>query len=78
MQKRQVVILGQKNNKLLFSGRPPLGAYITLNGYRFLVIGVAPRIGRGNDDGDNQKLYIPLSTMLSSFRCKAKTSPPTP
>src|ERR1700734_1935060 len=66
-QHRQVVVLGQKNNKLLFPGRPSLGAYITLNGYRFLVIGVAKRIGRGNDDGDNQKIYIPLTTMLQLY-----------
>ncbi len=66
-QHRQVVVLGQKNNKLLFPGRPSLGTYITLNGYRFLVIGVAKRIGRGNDDSDNQKIYIPLTTMLELF-----------
>ncbi|HWZ52739.1 MAG TPA: ABC transporter permease [Granulicella sp.] len=66
-QHRQVVVLGQKNNTLLFPGRPSVGAYITLNGYRFQVIGVAKRIGRGNDDGDNQKLYIPLTTMLELF-----------
>ena len=66
-QHRQVVVLGQKNNKLLFPGRPSLGAYITLNGYRFLVIGVAKRIGRGNDDSDNQKIYIPLTTMLQLY-----------
>ena len=74
-QKRQVVVLGQKNNKLLFQGRPSLGAYITLNGYRFLVIGVAPRIGRGNDDGDNQKLYIPLTTMLQLFPLQGANIP---
>jgi len=66
-QHRQVVVLGQKNNQLLFPGRPSLGAYITLNGYRFQVIGVAPKIGRGNNSGDNQKLYIPLSTMIQLF-----------
>jgi putative ABC transport system permease protein len=66
-QHRQVVVLGQKNNKLLFPGRPPLGAFITINGYRFQVIGVAERIGRGNNDGDNQKIYIPLSTMMQLF-----------
>jgi putative ABC transport system permease protein len=66
-QHRLVVVLGQKNNKLLFPGRPSLGAYITINGYRFQVIGVADKIGRGNNDGDNQKLYIPLSTMMELF-----------
>ena len=40
-QHRLVVILGQKSNKLLFPGRPSVGNFITLNGYRLEVIGVA-------------------------------------
>jgi putative ABC transport system permease protein len=74
-QRRQVVVLGQKNNKLLFPGRPSLGAFITLNGYRFQVIGVAEKIGRDNNDGDNQKIYIPLSTMLDLFALKGDNIP---
>ncbi|WP_263375708.1 ABC transporter permease [Granulicella aggregans] len=74
-QKRQVVVLGQKNNLLLFPGRPSVGAYITINGYRFLVIGVAKKIGRGNDDGDNQKIYIPLSTMMDLFPITGENVP---
>jgi putative ABC transport system permease protein len=66
-QHRQVVVLGNKNNKLLFPGRPSLGAFITLNGYRFQVVGIAAKIGRGNNDGMNQQIYIPLSTMLQIF-----------
>ena len=66
-QHRQVVVLGEKNNKLLFPGRPSIGSFLTLNGYRFQVIGVAPKIGRGNNDSDNQKIYIPLSTMMQLF-----------
>src|SRR5258708_14552578 len=65
--RRQVVVLGQKLEKLLFPGRPSLGAFITLNGYRFQVIGVAAKTGRGNNDGMNQRIYIPLSTMLEFF-----------
>ncbi len=74
-QRRQVVVLGQKNNKLLFPGRPSLGAFITLNGYRFQVVGVAEKIGRGNNDGDNQKIYIPLSTMMELFAMKGENIP---
>jgi len=66
-QHRLVIVLGQKNNTLLFPGRPSVGAFITLNGYRFQVIGVAAKIGRGNNDGDNQKVYIPLTTMMQLF-----------
>ncbi|MDE3105364.1 MAG: ABC transporter permease [Acidobacteriota bacterium] len=74
-QRRQVVVLGQKNHQLLFSGHPAIGAYITLNGYRFQVVGVAAHVGRGNDDGDNQKVYIPLSTMLQLFPLKGDNIP---
>ncbi len=74
-QHRQVVILGQKNNQLLYPGRPSLGAFITLNGYRFQVIGVAAKIGRGNNSNDNQKVYIPLSTMMDLFAIKGENIP---
>ena len=59
--------------KLLFLGRPSLGAYITLNGYRFQVIGVVQKIGRGNNDGDNQRIYIPLATMQEFFPITGET-----
>ncbi len=75
-QRRRVVVLGQKNNKLLFPGRPSLGAFITVNGSRFQVIGVADKIGRGNNDGDNQRLYVPLSTMLELFPMTGENIPP--
>jgi len=74
-QHRLVVVMGQKNNLLLFPGRPSLGSFITLNGYRFQVVGVAARIGRGNDDGDNQKLYIPLTTMMELFPVTGENIP---
>ncbi|MDE1177442.1 MAG: ABC transporter permease [Edaphobacter sp.] len=73
--RRRVVVLGTKNNKLLFSGRPALGAFITINGARFQVIGVAAKIGRGNNDGDNQRLYIPLTTMMELFPITGENVP---
>jgi len=73
--KAQVVVLGQKMEKLLFPGHPSLGAFITLNGYRFQVIGVAKKIGRGNNDGDNQKVYIPLTTMQEFFPITGENVP---
>jgi len=65
--RRRVVVLGQKNAKLLFDERSPLGAFITINGARFQVIGVAKKFGRGDDDGNNRKIYLPLGTMLEMF-----------
>jgi putative ABC transport system permease protein len=52
-QRRRVVVLGQKNNKLLFPGRPSVGAFITIN----------------------QRLYIPLSTMLELFPMTGENIP---
>jgi putative ABC transport system permease protein len=75
-QRRRVVVLGQKNNKLLFPGRPSVGAFITINGARFQVIGVADKIGRGNNDGDNQRLYVPLTTLLELFPMIGENIPP--
>jgi putative ABC transport system permease protein len=74
-QRRQVVVLGQKMEGLLFPGHPSLGAYITLNGYRFQVIGVTAKIGHGNNDGDNQRIYIPLSTMMELFPITGENIP---
>jgi putative ABC transport system permease protein len=65
--RRHVVILGQKTNETLFAERRSVGAFITINGSRFQVIGVAEKVGRGNDSGNNQKVYLPLLTMVELF-----------
>jgi putative ABC transport system permease protein len=65
--RRQVVVLGQKNKQLLFEERNATGAFITINGARYEVIGVAQKIGHGDDNGMNQRVYIPLTTMIEQF-----------
>jgi putative ABC transport system permease protein len=52
-----------------------LGAFITINGAIFQVIGVADKIGRGNNNGDNQRLYIPLTTMMELFPITGENVP---
>ena len=69
---RHVVILGQKNNQLLFEERRSVGSFITINGTRFKVIGVAKKVGHGDDNGNNQKVYIPLTTMVELFPIKGE------
>ncbi len=74
-ERRRVVVLGQKTAALLFPGHPALGDYVTLNGTRFAVIGVADKNGHGNNDNENQKVYIPLTTMLEMFPMKGENIP---
>jgi len=69
-QRRRVAVLGSKSATLLFPGRPMLGETITINDTSFLVVGRAASISRGNNDGDNQKVYIPLTTMQELFAMK--------
>lgn len=73
--RRRVIVLGSKSGALLFPGRPSLGEYVTLNGARFLVIGTIQKINRGNNDWDNQRVYIPLGTMLELFPLKGENLP---
>jgi putative ABC transport system permease protein len=74
-QRRRVVVMGKKTAVLLFPGRPALGEWVLLNGVRFQVIGVAGSIARGNNDSDNQRVYIPLTTMLELFPLTGENVP---
>jgi len=68
--RRRVVVLGSKIASLLFPGRPMLGETITINDVGFTVVGGVGSISRGNNDGDNQKVYIPVTTMQELFAMK--------
>jgi putative ABC transport system permease protein len=57
---------------LLFPGRPILGESITINDTSFRVVGKVGSISRGNNDSENQKLYIPLTTMQELFAMKGE------
>ena len=67
-----VVVLGKKNDETLFPAGQvtksgAVGQWITINGYRFQVVGIAGTIARGNNNSDNQRLYIPLGVMQELF-----------
>jgi putative ABC transport system permease protein len=74
-ERRRVAVLGKKTAALLFPGRPAIGEWMLLNGTRFQVIGVAGSIARGNNDSDNQRVYIPLTTMLELFPLTGENIP---
>ena len=69
-ERRRVVVLGSKSAQILFPGRPMLGETIIINDVSFTVIGRVQLIGHGNNDYDNQKIYMPLTTMQELFAMK--------
>ncbi len=71
-ERRRVVVLGSKGATLLFPGRPMLGENITINDVSFTVIGRVGSISRGNNDFDNSKVYVPVTTMQDLFAMKGE------
>jgi putative ABC transport system permease protein len=71
-QKRDVVVLGDEMSRNLFPGRPAVGAYILLNGYRFQVVGTLRRVGRGDDNSTNMRAYVPYQVMAMYFPIKGE------
>ncbi len=66
-QKRAVIVLGDEARRLLFPGRPPIGSTLLLNGIRFQVIGTLQRIGHGENNTMNLRVFIPFHTMQQFF-----------
>jgi len=71
-QKRNVVVLGDEMTRHLFPGRPAVGSFILLNGYRFEVVGTLKRVGRGDDNMTNMRAYIPFQVMRIDFPLKGE------
>jgi len=63
LQRARVVVIGDEARRRLFSGEPPLGKSIRINGLSFEVVGIYQRKVQGGDDNDNTLLAIPFSTM---------------
>jgi putative ABC transport system permease protein len=66
-QNHLVVVLGDEARKLLFPGRPSVGSTILLNGLQFQVIGTLKRIGHGDNNTLNLRIFMPFTTMQRYF-----------
>ncbi len=66
-QKRAVVVLGDEARRTLFLGRRAVGNTILLNGIRFQVIGTVARIGHGDNNTLNLRIFVPYRTMRNYF-----------
>src|SRR5712691_2502983 len=67
LQRARVAVIGDEARRRLFSGVPPLGQTIRINGLSFEVVGVYQRKVQGGDDNDNSFVVIPFSTMGDLF-----------
>lgn len=63
-ERRRVVFLGDWVKQKLFSGRPAIGETITIQGVRFLVIGIMDKkLSFGNYNGpDDRSVFIPYAS----------------
>jgi putative ABC transport system permease protein len=66
-QKRQVLVLGDEARRILFPGRPSIGSIVLLNGVRFQVVGTLKKVGHGNNNDLNLRIFIPFNTMRMYF-----------
>lgn len=71
-QRRFVAVLGSEVAKNLFTGVPDVGSIILLNGIRFEVIGKIEKVGRGDNNSTNMRVYIPFETMRTFFPMKGE------
>lgn len=74
-QKRNVCVLGFQMMRNLFPGRPAVGSTILINDVRFEIVGVLANYGRQENNFNNLRVYMPLSTMHQYFPMKNAHSP---
>ncbi len=67
-QKRKVAVIGQRVRDQLFAkDENPLGEDITLNGITFQVVGVFRSTQNGNQQQEEERIYLPNETLRYSF-----------
>jgi putative ABC transport system permease protein len=65
VEKRKVIVLGEKVSKVLFGDKDPIGEYVNIKGIYFKVIGLFN--STGNNGRNEERLYIPFSTFQTTF-----------
>ena len=67
-EKRKSVIIGTRVRTQLFAeSESPIGADITINGISFKVVGVFKSLASGNEQQEEEKIYIPNDTLRYAF-----------
>ncbi|HYG40482.1 MAG TPA: ABC transporter permease [Cytophagales bacterium] len=65
VEKRKVVIIGEKVSKVLFGDANPVGEYVNIRGIYFKVVGTFTNTG--NNGRNEERLYAPFSTFQATF-----------
>jgi putative ABC transport system permease protein len=67
-QRRKVALIGKRVRDQLFApDENPLGQDLTINGITFQVIGVFVSLQNGNQQQEEQRIYLPNTTLRYSF-----------
>jgi putative ABC transport system permease protein len=67
-ERRKVALIGKRVKEQLFAkGESALGADITINGISFQVIGVTESLQQGNQQQEDEKIYLPNDTLRYAF-----------
>ncbi|HSX51911.1 MAG TPA: ABC transporter permease [Cellvibrio sp.] len=68
LEKRKTVIIGTRVRTQLFADdKNPIGADITINGISFKVVGVFESLANGNQQQEEEKIYLPNDTLRYAF-----------
>lgn len=67
-QRRKVALIGRRVRDQLFAkDEPVIGSNITINGISFTVIGVYQSLQRGNEQQEEERIYLPNDTLRYAF-----------
>jgi putative ABC transport system permease protein len=67
-ERRKVAVIGQRvQNQLFAEDESPLGEEITVNGITFQVIGVFQSLQEGNQQQEEERIYLPNDTLRYAF-----------
>ncbi len=67
-EKRKVAVIGiSVRNQLFDAGVDPIGKDITISGISFTVVGVFKTLASGNEQQEEEKIYIPNDTLRYAF-----------
>jgi putative ABC transport system permease protein len=67
-ERRKVALIGQRvRDQLFLPGEPVIGAQVTINGISFDVIGVFRSLSNGQQQQEEERIYLPNDTLRYAF-----------